>query len=103
MHLADLLDRLVGLGFLAEELVTRESEHHEVLMRVGIPELLEFFKLWCETTLGGSIDYEEDFSPVFAHGDSLSIRFLHCDVVDWAHKSVLKNPFQYMEGMGKGK
>ena len=82
VHLADLLDCLVGLWFLREELIARKSEHHEVLMRVGIPELLEFFKLWCETTLGSSIDDEEDFSLVFAHGDSFSICFLDCDIVD---------------------
>ncbi len=82
MHLADLFDCLIGLGFLSEELVTGESEYYEVLMRVGIPEFLEFLELRCETALGGSIHDEEDLALVFAHGDSLSVRLLHGDIVD---------------------
>jgi hypothetical protein len=79
---ADLLHCLVGLWFLTEELIARKSEHHEVIMRVGVPEFLEFLELWCETALGGSIDDEEDFSLVLTHGDSFSVRLLYTDIVD---------------------
>jgi hypothetical protein len=82
VDLTDLLDGLVGLWFLREELVAGESEYHEVIVRVGIPEGFEFCELWSESALGRSIDDEEDFSLVFAHRDCFSVRLLDADVVD---------------------
>lgn len=72
VHLADLLDCLVGFWLLTEKLITGKSEYHEVLMRVGIPEFLELLELWRESALGRSIDNEEDFSLVLTHGDCFS-------------------------------
>lgn len=82
VDLTDLLDGLVCLGFLTEELVAGESQYHEVIVRIGIPEGFELLELWSESTLGGSIDDEEDFSSVFAHTDCFSVRLLDADVVD---------------------
>ena len=61
IHLADLFDRLICLRFLIQELIAGESEYHEVIMRVGIPESFEPFELTRETTLCGRIDDEKDF------------------------------------------
>jgi hypothetical protein len=82
VDLTDLLDGLVGLWFLREELITRKAEHHEVIVRIGIPEGFELLELWSESTLGGSVDDEEDFSSVFIHGDGFSVRLLDADVVE---------------------
>ena len=62
IHLADLFDRLICLRFLIQELIARESEYHEVIMRVGIPESFELFELTRETTLCRGIHDEEDFA-----------------------------------------
>jgi hypothetical protein len=67
---------------LFQELVTREAEYYEVIVRVGIPEGFEFFELWSESTLGGSIDDEEDFSSIFREGYLFMIRFSYPDVVE---------------------
>ena len=64
IDLTGLLDGLVGLRFLTQELVARETEYHEIVMRIGIPERLKFLELWSESTLGSSIDDEEYFSSV---------------------------------------
>jgi hypothetical protein len=63
-------------------LVTRKTEHHEVILRVGVPESFELLKLWSESTLGGSIDDEEDFSSIFREGYLFMIRFSYPDVVE---------------------
>lgn len=77
-----MLDCLVGLRFLAEELIAWKTEHYEFIMRVGIPEFLEFYKLRCESTLGGGIDDEENLSLELTHRDGLTIRLLYSDIVD---------------------
>ena len=41
MHLAYLLDGIVGLRLLSSKLITRESEDHKVIMRISIPEFFE--------------------------------------------------------------
>ena len=65
VDLASFRKSLIALGFLVQELGTRESEYHKIIMRIGIPEVLQSLELWSKTTLGGSIDYEEYFSSVF--------------------------------------
>jgi hypothetical protein len=82
VDLTDLLDGLVGLRLLAQELITRKAEHHEVIVRIGIPEGFEFLELWSESTLGCSVDYEEDFSSVLREGYLFMIGFLYSNVVD---------------------
>lgn len=77
-----MLDCLVGLRLLTEELIAWKTEHHKFIMRVGIPEFLEFLELWREPTLGGGIDDEENFSLVLTHGDCFPICFLDGDIVD---------------------
>ena len=62
VHLTDILHRLITLRLLTQELVAREAENHEVIVRIGIPEGFELLELWSESTLGGSIDDEENFS-----------------------------------------
>jgi hypothetical protein len=61
---ASFCKSLIGLRFLVQELSTRESEYHKIIMRIGIPEVFQSLELWSKTTLGGSIDYEEHFSLV---------------------------------------
>lgn len=62
VHLTDVLHRLITLRFLTQELIAREAEYYDVIMRILIPEGLEFLELWSKSALGGSIDDEENFS-----------------------------------------
>ncbi len=62
VHLTDVLHRLITLRFLIQELIAREAEYYDVIMRILIPEGLEFLELWSKSALGGSIDDEENFS-----------------------------------------
>lgn len=87
VDLADGLDRFICLGFLTEELIARESEDHEVIMRVGIPECLEFLELWREPALGSSIDNQEDLSFVLFHGESFSTGLLDGYIVEGRHRN----------------
>jgi len=77
IYLAYLYHRSIVLWFLARELIARESEDHEIIMRIGIPEFFESFKLWSEATLGGCIDDEENFSSVFGQREDIPISFFY--------------------------
>ena len=65
VHLTDALHRLITLRFLTQELIAREAEYYEFIMRIGIPEGFELLELWSKPALGGSIDDEDDFSSIF--------------------------------------
>ena len=82
VHLTDTLHRLITLRFLTQELVAREAEYYEVIMRIGIPERLEFLELWSEPTLGSSIDDEEDSTSVCRERYLLIVCFFYQNVVD---------------------
>jgi hypothetical protein len=82
IDLTDASHGLIGLWFLLQELVAREAEYHEVIVSIGVPESFELLELWSESTLGGSIDDEDDFSLVLAHRDCFSVRLLDADVVE---------------------
>ena len=62
IHLADLFDRLICLRFLIQELIAGESEYHEVIVGIAIPECFELFELTRESTLRRGVDYEKDFA-----------------------------------------
>ena len=82
IYLTHRFDRLIGLGFLSEELIAGESENYEVVMRIGIPEFLESFELGSESTLGRGIHDEKDFSSIGFESDRFMIGFLDLDIVE---------------------
>lgn len=75
VDLAEVLDLIVGAGLLGAELVAGEAEDLKVFGVLGLDalvDLLETFVLRCETTLGGSVDDEDDLALVVGGRDLLS-------------------------------
>lgn len=66
VELAEVLNVIVGAGFLAAELVAREANDLEVgvLGADGLVELLETLVLRGEAALGGDVNYQDNFALV---------------------------------------
>ena len=86
VELTNTFHRAVGLWFLVCKLIARKSYDDKIIMRVGIPELLESLKLWCESALGCSVDDEDDFSFIWNERGFFAIGFLERDIVERLHK-----------------
>ena len=64
IELAGCCHSFIGFRFLIHKLIARKTKNHKIIVWIGVPECFEFFKLWSQTTLGGSIHNEENFSLV---------------------------------------
>lgn len=82
VELTHIFHILIGFWLLSGELIARESEDHEVVVWVGIPERLEVFELGSESTLRRSIHDEEDFPLVGFHFYCFVICFPDLDIVE---------------------
>lgn len=75
VDLAEVLDLIVGAGLLGTELVAGEAEDLKVFGVLCLDALVDFLKtfvLRSETTLGGSVDDEDDLALVVGGRDLLS-------------------------------
>ena len=79
---AELLDVLVGAGFLAAEVVAGEGEDGEAVLFEGFVELLKLGVLLGVATLGGDVDDEHDFAFIRLQGGVLAFDVLQGDVVE---------------------
>ena len=79
---AELLDLLVGSGFLAAEIVGGKAEDVETTMFIGAVELFKAFVLGRKTTLGGGVDDEQDVALEGFQGGGLAGDGLEWNVVE---------------------
>ena len=78
---AEVIDLLVGAGFLRAEVVGREAEDDEASVFEAGVESFEGFVLWGEAALGGDVDDEENFAAVVGESEVFAGDAVYRDVI----------------------
>lgn len=75
----------IRFRFLVCELIAGESEDNKIIMRIGIPEGLEFFELWSKSTFGCGINHKNYLSCECLQLYIFTICFCYFDIVERGH------------------
>ena len=84
---AKRLDLLRIARLLMTELVAGKAQHHQPLVTLILPKVLQPLVLGGKTAFGGDIDDQQGFSAPFAERALVAVDIADCEIVDAGHKA----------------
>ena len=85
IHLAELMDRLVGARSLLSKLVAGEIKDFKSLTMIFFVEFLQFLILWCKSTFYGCVDDEQHLRCILLKSDALSFSVFDSKIKNCTH------------------